>query len=444
MHDGKTVRVSIPLFSGLNYYKTRCQATRIDDVSIPLFSGLNYYTSSVTWSLLKRSSQSLYFQGWITTFFGKEVWYGWNCLNPFIFRAELLRYDVFLIWHTWFVSIPLFSGLNYYRLDVLISRRGWSQSLYFQGWITTPCLRLACSKAVCLNPFIFRAELLQKQDSRNNRKTCVSIPLFSGLNYYLSLLATMSALILSQSLYFQGWITTSWKIFYQAIVESQSLYFQGWITTRSVCSKIEDTVSIPLFSGLNYYAKFELCAPSRESQSLYFQGWITTVCKRKKGDIISVSIPLFSGLNYYQLVAEKATDRLSQSLYFQGWITTSRRARKLLKRACLNPFIFRAELLLYSACWIHSLTLRLNPFIFRAELLQYQGPRLPEGATSQSLYFQGWITTHRERQRGSEKQSQSLYFQGWITTVGLRKTLSHCCLNPFIFRAELLQSMNFK
>ena len=109
--------VLIPFYSGLGYYWVGCFQPGVGaTVLIPFYSGLGYYGGNDETSAITRS------------------------LNPFLFRAWLLRFALVLKVKKWSVLIPFYSGLGYYK--VLLG-----------------CALLA----IGLNPFLFRAWLLQIQ-----------------------------------------------------------------------------------------------------------------------------------------------------------------------------------------------------------------------------------------------------------------------------------------
>ena len=131
----------------------------------------------------RAESQSLFIQGWGTT-----------CQQPIVRRTAC-------------VSIPFHSGLGYYvkhaelnqtlRLNPFSFRAGvlrhkrlhpgnskLSQSLFIQGWGTTP------------------------RNDENELRKRVSIPFHSGLGYYFVPCWKMARNNQSQSLFIQGWGTT--------------------------------------------------------------------------------------------------------------------------------------------------------------------------------------------------------------------------------------------
>ena len=64
-----------------------------------------------------------------------------NSLNPFSFRAGVLRGCFYALAVAGAVSIPFHSGLGYYNLQGNIMARTSSQSLFIQGWGTTKAHR---------------------------------------------------------------------------------------------------------------------------------------------------------------------------------------------------------------------------------------------------------------------------------------------------------------
>ena len=84
-----------------------------------------------------------------------------------------------------------------------------------------------------------------------------------------------------------------------------------------------------------------------KSQSLFIQGWGTTRLIPLMGTKALVSIPFHSGLGYYLLQVLEAGKKVgSQSLFIQGWGTTCGFLTCPSSGQSLNPFSFRAGVLL--------------------------------------------------------------------------------------------------
>ena len=177
---------------------------------------------------------------------------------------------------------------------------------------------------ICLNPFSFRAGVLQINITFSPRGDK------------------------SQSLFIQGWGTT--HVHYCQCPngpESQSLFIQGWGTTVEVVKPL----------------------PATRSQSLFIQGWGTTYPRQRWCINGCVSIPFHSGLGYYARKSGTFWLRwLSQSLFIQGWGTTHWKRKCGYDLVCLNPFSFRAGVL-RNTYLISSAQSGLNPFSFRAGVL---------------------------------------------------------------------------
>ena len=105
------------------------------------------------------------------------------------------------------------------------------------------------------------------------------------------------------------------------------------------------------------------------SQSLLYQGFVSTPDPYPARPLSEVSIPSLSGLRFNECAAQ---------------------AERALEG--LNPFFIRASFQQKrSVAW--PLRVRLNPFFIRASFQRGCGPTYTRTTASQSLLYQGFVST---------------------------------------------------
>ena len=131
--------------------------------------------------------------------------------------------------------------------------------------------------------------------------------------------------------------------------------------------------------------------------------------------------------------------RPSQSLLYQGFVSTTTVNDRQVCAECLNPFFIRASFQHGNFDKIHTASVRLNPFFIRASFqlcTVLNAPRsrclnpffirasfqpMYEANTtlfgvSQSLLYQGFVSTQIETILPTRLASQSLLYQGFVST----------------------------